>query len=40
MKDHYLCLSDSDFADAAEVGLEGEVPHAHDHAKSTVNDGL
>jgi hypothetical protein len=38
MKDHYLCLSDSDFADAAEVDLESQIPHAHDHAKPTETD--
>ena len=40
MKNHYLRLSDLDFAEAAEAGLEGEVSPAHDHAKPTVNDGL
>ncbi|MDR0328599.1 MAG: hypothetical protein LBI05_09930, partial [Planctomycetaceae bacterium] len=38
MKDHYLCISDSDFADAAEASLESQIPHADDHAKPTVTD--
>jgi hypothetical protein len=38
MKDHYLCLSDSDFADAAEASLESQIPHADDHAKPTAMD--
>jgi hypothetical protein len=40
MKDHYLCLSDSDFAEAAEAGLESQIPPAHDHAEATDSDGL
>jgi hypothetical protein len=40
MKDHYLCLSDSDFADAAEADLASQIPHADDHAKPTVKGGL
>jgi len=39
MKDHYLCLSDSDFAEAAEAGLESPNFHAQSHAKPTVTDG-
>ena len=38
MKDHYLCLSDTDFAEAAEADLESPIPHAHDHAKPTETD--
>ena len=35
-KEHYYRLEDSDFAEAAEVGLEKPIPHAHDHAKPTA----
>jgi integrase len=38
MKDHYALVSDEEFAEAA--GLEGQIPHAHAHAKLTVSDGL
>ena len=38
MKDHYLCLSDTDFAEAAEADLESPNPHAQDHAKPTEKD--
>jgi len=37
MKNHYLRLSDSDFAEAA-ADLENQVPHAHDHAEPTEKD--
>jgi len=40
MKDHYALVSDEEFAEAAGMGLETPVPHADDHAVSTVNDGL
>ena len=43
MKDHYALVSDDEFAEAAgatEAGLESPIPHAHDHAKLTVNNGL
>ena len=39
MKDHYLRLSDSDFAEAADAGLEGQISHAKDHAVEPKNDG-
>ena len=39
MKDHYLCLSDSDFAEAADASLESQISHAKDHAVDTANDG-
>ena len=38
MKDHYLCLSDLDFAEAAEADLESLIPPAQDHAKPTETD--
>ena len=40
IKDHYLYLSDSDFAEVAEADLENQISPVHDHAKPTVNDGL
>ena len=36
MKDHYLCLSDSDYA---EAGLGSQISHAEAHAKPAVTDG-
>jgi len=36
MKDHYLCLSDSDYAEAS---LGSQFSHAEAHAKLTVTDG-
>ena len=43
MKDLYALVSDDEFAEAAgatEADLENPIPHAHDHAKPTVNDSL
>jgi len=40
MKDHYLCLSDTDFAEAAEANVESPNSHAQAHAISTDSDGL
>jgi len=40
MRDHYLCLSETDFAEAAETDLEPPNSHAPDHAKPTDSDGL
>jgi len=40
MKKFYAMATDEDFAEAAKAGLENQVPHAHDHAKPTVSDGL
>ena len=39
MKGHYLCLSDSDFAEAV-ADLESPIPHATPHAIPTDSDGL
>ena len=39
MKDHYALLSDEEYAEAAEGGLESQIPHAPDHAKPTETDG-
>jgi hypothetical protein len=38
MRDHYLCLSETDFAEAAEADLEPPSSHADAHAKPTVKD--
>ena len=43
MQDRYALVSDEEFAEAAGAtgaDLESPIPHAHDHAKSTVNNGL
>ena len=39
MKDHYLRLSDSDFAEAADTNVESQISHAKDHAASAKEDG-
>jgi hypothetical protein len=36
MKDHYLRLSDSDFAEAS---MGDQIAHAKDHAVKPINDG-
>ena len=38
MKDHYALLSEEEYAEAAEGGLDGEIPHAQSHAKPTKKD--
>jgi len=40
MKDHYALLSEEEYAEAAEGGLEPQNSHAPDHAKPTDSDGL
>jgi hypothetical protein len=36
---HYLRLDDNDYAEAAEVILEGQKSHAKSHALSTTKGG-
>ena len=38
MEKHYLRLSDSDFAEAADANVESPIAHAKVHAVETIND--